>query len=232
MIGKWLATGLIGVVVANGLSDIGHCSIVEKLGDPFVTVDLNSGWEWLDWSHPETYGRSYDELAARMATPGDFLYGFRFASGSDVLSFTASAGVVVEPREGDAEHVDWAAAINLIQIWGGSDWIGTPANGYAGYGGNFIMRNSGVDSYPPSGYIWAYPLSDYPQQIANMRIWGDTTQTPPSVPVGGCYGYAVLRDMTGDIDPASVPEPSSLAVFLGLGGMGLIAAYRRRKQTA
>jgi len=30
----------------------------------------------------------------------------------------------------------------------------------------------------------------------------------------------------------AVPEPSTLATFLGLGGMGLIAAYRRRKRTA
>lgn len=42
----------------------------------------------------------------------------------------------------------------------------------------------------------------------------------------------VDRTYSANLSGQAVPEPSTLAMFFGLGGMGLIAASRRRKRTA
>ncbi len=209
---------------SNGLFSIANCTVITTPWNSSISVDLSTGMEWLDVS--ETIGMSYDALVARMTTEGDSLYGWRYASGSEVSSFMASAGVVAAGGEINPEDVDFGNAMDLIEIWGGTEW-GSPAKGYAGYGGNFIMADDGqcMYGYVPSGYLWAYPAGGLQiLDIANLRIGGvggviETVQS--NFPYGGCYGSALTRAGTGGTTP--VPEPSTL-LFLSSGIVALAGA--------
>jgi hypothetical protein len=70
----------------------------------------------------------------------------------------------------------------------------------------------------------------------HLSLWANLTPTTAQqfraefVQYGPSMGPRVL-ELDG-YSYATVPEPSTLAMFLGLGGMGMIGAWRRRKRTA
>ena len=68
----------------------------------------------------------------------------------------------------------------------------------------------------------------------NSGLFGDITATG-TFKFTGSGGSEIPRIWLslGDArTPAAVPEPGSLAALCGLGAMGLVAAWRRRKRTA
>jgi len=96
-----------------------------------------------------------------------------------------------------------------------------------------------------AGRIVVDGVFEYGQFIAGTDGVGVTYSVNSDVAVGSTVDFFIDAWMANDLsdsttftativgDPgATVPEPSTLAMFLGLGGMGLIAAYRRRKRAA
>jgi alpha-tubulin suppressor-like RCC1 family protein len=64
--------------------------------------------------------------------------------------------------------------------------------------------------------------------------WGHNHYGHLPVPTGNDFTAIAVGDghsLALKSDSSPVPEPSTLAMFLGLGGMGVIAAWRRRKRT-
>jgi MYXO-CTERM domain-containing protein len=75
----------------------------------------------------------------------------------------------------------------------------------------------------PSGSNWMSTLDDW---IDAGRIW-----------ISAPYGWSLVDDggytyIEGSYGSQAVPEPSTLVLWTGLGAVGLIAAWRRRKRAA
>lgn len=125
------------------------------------------------------------------------------------------------------------------------------------YVGENLFVNGGLwGGYHPTDTItlWGNPILvtlDYENSVLNVDLrdltTGGTYTTTYAVSIenllgadtayigftGGDWNAGMTQTISNfSFTSGTVPEPSTLAMFLGLGGMGLIAAYRRRKRSA
>jgi hypothetical protein len=125
-------------------------------------------------------------------------------------------------------------------------WIGlTDDEAYGGY------ESFGLPDFRVAGWVWVTgELVDFTAWGSFYRSSGEFVEEPNNDNGNEDYalmhryisaGYAPWNDQTSyhtqpyiveyDIEPNPIPEPSTLAIWGVLGGLGLIGARRRRKRS-
>jgi hypothetical protein len=106
-----------------------------------------------------------------------------------------------------------------------------------GAGQSFLVYNNPYTSYPPYGDEFAYWGAISAITPTGLQVntngwqdwWTDGTGTPPWNNIGPAPSFATGSSW---LIAKAAPEPSAVVALSGLGAIGLIAAWRRRKRTA
>ena len=187
-------------------------------GDSKLTVDTNSGLEWLDLT--ETAGLSMNEILA--GTGGFASMGFRYATTTEVSGLFAAAGIVDTSGNSVAENA--GPVIDLLLL------LGT----------TFEFVSSGGNNIFSSGYH--LPDSPSLSEATIASAFQLQSSGVPALNTENGLGSAVIgvsrsadRDFSEWFDgsylvreTAVVPVPAAIWLF-GSGVLGLIGIAKRKK---
>lgn len=171
-------------------------------GDNLITVDTNTGLEWLDIS--TTQNLSYNQMLPQFG-PGQAFEGWRYATPAEFQNLLDSYA----PR-GFGMDIYAAGLLNIMDHVGMSYVIGLP-------GDSFYRRAvSGLFDVPfglgrQLGGINIDTNGEYYTNVSSSSLWGSSTDT-----YAGNAGHWLVR---------AVPEPSTLLLLLG----GAFAMKRRSR---
>ena len=167
-----------------------------------ITVDPNTGLEWLDWT--ESTNWSFNDLANEFGSGGAFA-GWRHAAKEEVTELFLNAGTTL------GYHTPIDSAVLSLQSLLGITY----------QGGNFT---DSLGLYGPPNQSLDVPF-------ARFFVNSDTDQSFTSPEQGlspadfshSAYGHALVR--------SAVPEPSSLALLaVGLLGIGGYTSRKQRQR--
>ena len=115
-------------------------------GDGLLTIDSDTGLQWLDWSY--TNNRSYNDVFSQLGAGGEF-EGFRYATESEMRTLYENAGAVsIAPIDGtDAGNIP---ALNLLSSLLG-DTFATGSEAIYDLEGNASEQASSLGDWPFSG---------------------------------------------------------------------------------
>jgi acetyltransferase-like isoleucine patch superfamily enzyme len=85
-----------------------------SIGDGLITRDTDTGLDWLDVSY--TDNRSYNDVFSAINTPGNELYGWRYATLEEVEALWINAGI--DTSENDWTSINYQPATDLINLLG------------------------------------------------------------------------------------------------------------------
>jgi hypothetical protein len=198
--GRLRAAAICGALLATVvLIPAANASTLVDQGN--TTLDTNTGLQWLDVSL--TNDRAYTDVLANLSNPLDIVYGYRFATSSEVNQLFIDAGIT-------AYSCQCGLALEgLISLLGP-----TFAPGNYEYTKGFI----------------ADTISASYQVFATVQFeGGDSGYASPSD--GYLISY-LDQERVGNFLVASTPLPATLPLFAtGLGALGLLR-WRRKKATA
>jgi hypothetical protein len=175
-------------------------------GDGLLTIDSDTGLQWLDWSH--TVNRSYNDVSSQLGDGGEF-EGFRYATEAEMRTLYANAGAVfIAPIDGeDAGNIP--ALLLLNELFGRTYTNG----GEAIYGleGNQNEEASTLGDWPNSGASH-HMVSAYNEISGQIAIrWLNMNDESTA----DFLGHALVM----------VPAPGTIV----LGALGGLVAFRRRR---
>jgi hypothetical protein len=186
-------------------------------GDNLLVTDTATGLQWLNLT--QTANLSYNAVTGQLSST---FAGFSVASASDVATFFTDAGLVLNTASDDPTQ--FANATLLLTDWGTLYSVTNTDTS------TFFVSNSVAPGMQAWGELTYWP--PIPWQVAegadSISILG-SWQDPVSIPAdcsSPYYGTALIR--VASTQP--VPEPTTLTLWSGLGAMGLLAGWRRRKQ--
>ena len=184
-------------------------------GDGLLTFDTETGLEWLDWT--VTTGISYDDMPADLLTSPEYL-GFRYASLTDIETFFDNANLPNKgsPADPTVDPISWSGSGSQLQ----------PFFDLMGLLGETASSNPYTRTwawFPDFGRVnQLYISSNGTDAVASY-----TTTGPPKGYADTFHGHVLVRE-----DNAAVPEPTTLAIWSILGGIGLVIGHRRRIRKA
>ena len=198
--------------------------------DNLITRDTSSGLEWLDLT--VTRSLSFDTVSSRIATVGDELYGWRYASSSQLDTLLWNWGLIISSdhpipyRDGisyGAPDLNQSLTDDVINTLGDTRNLDLIENrifyedveAYSAYG--FL----GEQLRP--GEIWIANINDqdYRGYSGYDRV-ALHANTLPSFGGAGYVGSFLIRDTT------VVPIPAAVWLF-GSGLISLVGFARRKK---
>ncbi len=200
-----ISLALLGLSVSSANAAL--MSGDSTFGVDSITLDLDSGLEWLDLTY--SVDISFDDMTTYLSEVGNDFEGWRYASGQEVANFWTSGGGT-DPYDGSADQ--WVEGV--LGYWGHT----------AGKGTAYFLTS---DVYPckncPYVLHWYGMLADY----SNGTGAGSGTfyATPFSgttfgSTVSGTRGSALVRVTV-------VPVPAAIWLF-GTALIGLVG-YGKRK---
>jgi hypothetical protein len=173
-------------------------------GDGLLTIDSDTGLQWLDWSH--TVNRSYNDVSSQLGDGGEF-EGFRYATEAEMRTLYANAGAVfIAPIDGtDAGNIP--ALLLMSELFGRTYSAGAEA--IYGLEGNASEEQSALGDWPNSGAIhhMATAFQEEAGQIAVRWLNMNDESTADFL------GHALVM----------VPAPGTIV----LGALGGLIAFRR-----
>ncbi len=236
---KWISGGfkmkfgnkVMAAAVVAAMTGISAQATVIDQGD--ITLDQNTGYQWLDLSF--TVGQSYNYALG--IADSQFGGGWVVATSAEVLAFwTSATGITSWPGLTWTSGLDAATSTLGALVGYTYEFNYEYSPGLFNTGKQIIGYHSGlinVDetnagslglivnaNQPGQGYV-EYKSNYYGPygSAANRGTWlirGDNIR--PQAP-------------SGDIDPDAVPEPSTLGLFgAGFMSLGFIGYGRRRRQ--
>jgi len=224
MFGRKLGVGLAVVIVlalfllVNRLQGAVIEADWQTSGDNLAFYDTENNLEWLDFERAtyEDGTKSVNAMITELETGGVF-EGWRYASNAEFHAMLRSAGFT---DFGTANTANVNPAINLFSVSGGHIEIA----------GRYYRTWAYTSDWATAGTIRDARLFGLANLLYNaddpLTAGVDINYIPPKwdVNTGRQFmSHALVRSV--------VPEPTSLAMWAGLGVMGLIAV-RRRKRTA
>ncbi len=177
----------------------------EAAGDGLLTIDTETGLEWLDWT--ESTNISFIDMEGEFGAGGRF-EGWRHASEAEVL------GLLSKP-EINFTITNWGTDSSVMDDAGMS---ARSLFGYVGSTGSVQGSQFTYGIYTEQHAVYSHDLSSF--MIPQVGSLADRTDTFLSA----IRGHALVRNSSG----GAVPEPTSLVCWLGLGLVGL--TRRRRNQ--
>ena len=183
-----------------------------------TTKDSATNLEWLDVS--STFGQSYQDVLARLGNTSDSLYGYRYATGAEVQTLVADAGVVdasyFTSGLTSSEQINLYDFINLLGPYDTSSYGQTELGLYG-----VTADTGGAGQYYAGYYYYASSTVTYSGYVHYSSL-------PVTSPTSGQhYGSFLVRDV------AATPIPATLPLFAtGLGAFGLLGWRRKRKAAA
>jgi hypothetical protein len=126
-----LAAALGAAVLIAGAAEAALVSIDSEFGTDTVTLDTDTGLEWLDWSL--TTNRSFDDISSELGAGGEF-EGFRYATADEVATLWTNGGIVdittVPPVDftTDFTRANFAPAGQLVTLLGLTGQVPGPGN--------------------------------------------------------------------------------------------------------
>jgi MYXO-CTERM domain-containing protein len=175
-------------------------------GDNLLVTDTVTGLQWLNLR--QTAGMSYNDVTSDLSNT---FSGFTLASAFQVATFFADAAIEIDT----SFPGDYPPIVNLLEQWGITG---------VGLGPNYFswFMTTTFAPYYCRGVIWYSDWSCFasPWYSAAFSI---------NPAVGQSFiAFALYRPEPTGV----VPEPTTLLVWSGLGAMGLVAAWRRRRRAA
>ena len=175
-----------------------------------ITVDPNTGLEWLDWT--VSTNRSYDDVSSQFGVGGDF-EGWRHASQGEVIDLFSNAGITQFDNNIADDPYVWDLAAK----------IGDTGTSSLGGIASLAMTDTILSVVSGTRYIM---LLDVAGVLSNPRTAWVSTHNGESYPSYSYMGHALVRE-----SQSSVPEPSTLALLaVGLLGIGGYASRKRRQR--
>lgn len=161
----------------------------------------------------------------------------------DDLFVGAGEYVMLAAKRADIDSFDILAAATLAEVRTSTYLHQTHlANGAQWYYNGYSMGFAGEGDliYQDSADTWEYTIHQHLPWESDRLSWHtghDQTYTVPTVLESGWRsGVNVDLDSSEDWErfvltyaPDAVPEPTTLAIWSALGGLGMIAARRRRR---
>ena len=172
-------------------------------GTGSITLDTDTSLEWLDVTL--STNRTFEYVSSQFGTTGEFA-GFRHATNSEIARFWLDAGI---PDIGSSTFANIVPAQSLMDYIGSAsfqDGIGDGRQALAIGAGGYRSDLDGVVG---------------PKMIAIVGAFQWTNRSAATV------GHWLVRD---DVSAASVPEPTSVAMW-GIGVLGMMFAGHKRKHT-
>ena len=219
-----LIGGLVGLAIAglagsaNAAIILSHDSAFDFLGAPQdgqnITVDLDNGLEWLDWTL--TTSGSFNTVSALLG-PGNPLEGWRYATADEFNGLLLAGGISpadIDVRQLGPDPSEVLSVFSALGMTSGTRSIAAfdvPGQSFG------TIRLGGFLSANDSACTRGRFVVDVPNDptICYVQNWGPTYGN-------STVGVALVRDAL-----AVVPEPSSVALFLvALGGLGFMARRR------
>jgi hypothetical protein len=185
------------------------------IDDGSYTVDTNTGLQWLDVS--TTFNQSYNQVLSELSNPNSALYGYRYATTTDIAGLIQDAGVTTTlPCNPCGPAME-----TLTNILG-------PSISYGGGDASTVaVIGRTADLYAPgSHYIAAiYYATDYYAELTTSVIQLHNGQLNDGLSYNPTWGSFLVRS-----SPAATPLPAALPLFAtGLGMMGLLGWRRKRR---
>ena len=192
-----------------------YAALVEVPGDPTLTLDEETGLQWLDLT--ETDNLSYDFVVSQLGLGGQF-EGFRYATTAEVSTLYDHAGLV--QGFNIAEGVNDAAINDLLALLGTTQ-DDNSTTGSIGFTGDSIVVDGNVRQL-----VGRFEINYDPDKFAIDPL------ITSEVVVGSTDLPGVSRDpsKTGNDFGSflvAVPVPSAVWLF-GSGLLGLVGIARRR----
>lgn len=205
---KTTRVGLSMVLTVVALTASGANAALIDQG--LTTLDTDTNLEWLDVT--ETTNLSYDEVSARLLDTGDSLFGYRYATTTEVGTFFTNGGML--NIVGNNFPFDFAAAQALVGL------LGNTSTG----SGTF---SHGLADYVPGEFLFADPatqasLSQVSFNASFSTGFADASGSGRSLNTSDAEtGSFLVREAN-----ISVSEPGAAALF-GLGLLSFGLARRR-----
>ena len=177
--------------------------------DNLLVTDTVTGLQWLNLT--QTAGMSYNNVTSDLSTT---FSGFTLASADQVATFFADAGITIDT----SFPGDYPPIVNLLTQWGITGVGAGP--GYF----SWFMTTDFAPNYC-RGVIWFSPNPGYSSYASPW--YSAAFLIDPAV------GHSIIAFALYRPEPTGVvPEPASLIVWSGLGAVGLVVAWRKRKRQA
>ena len=185
--------------------------LVAGSGDGLITLDSDSGLEWLDVT--ETLGQSFIEVEAGLTDSSKVQFGFSYANGLQLTELFTNAGIVdfINPVTGNL-----VAASNLINLLGCTSVCTSTAS----------LQQGIYDGDPSSNNYIVGKVAIFPGNgLGEVDLFDFQALRTLSFPEVGSYLFR-------QAPLSSVPLPTALPLFgTGLALMGFIG-WRRKRQVA
>lgn len=166
--------------------------------DNLLTLDTDSGLEWLDWAY--TVDRSYDDIASRFGMGGEF-EGFRHATLDELSALYTNTGFNF-PTNSDASNIP--LAVNFV------DLFGQTFSTTNGLGTEAIYNNPGA----ATDTFWVTAVNQLNGQVLPELF------EFPSRSSAEFVGNAIVRTSV-------IPIPAAIWLF-GSAALGLIIYSRKK----
>lgn len=177
-----------------------------------VTRDTDTGLEWLDLT--SSTGRSYDQVSVEFSVGGDFA-GWRYGTESELNQlFFSSADIPVGPHSPHGKLSDLQSLVGITDVANSVSFglydDSTDGTEAEVVGSATLIIGVGGDGSLAEAFIIADDLPPS-EPDSSTGSWLVRVPAPPGGPI---------------------PEPTTLAIWSVLGGIGLVVGHRRRKRKA
>jgi hypothetical protein len=178
----------------------------QNAGDGLLTIDSDTGLQWLDWSY--TANRSYNDVSSLLGDGSEF-EGFRYATEAEMRTLYTNAGAVFIAQIDGSDLGNIPALELLVDLFGETFAGGSEA--IYGLEGNASEEASALGDFPNSGasHHMASAFLVETGQIA-VRWLNMNDESTASF-----LGHALVM----------VPAPGTVL----LGALGGLIAFRRRR---
>ena len=200
-----------------------HAALVSQdsaFGTDTITVDTDTGLEWLDWDL--TAGLSFDEVVVQLAAGGTY-EGFRFATNDEVATLWVNAGIIDIVTEGpvdvanDFTRANFLPARDLIELLG-----------FTGLGGNLAEATTA----DPGAQAGTQTVAELQLCVGGPCVAAGAVRNSALASLGpndqpadegrSIIGAALVRDT------AVVPVPGAL--WLALSGLLVVSRFRASRR--
>lgn len=182
-----------------------------------VTSDTATGLEWLDVT--QSQGLSYDSVSSQFGI-GDAFESFRYATRAEVDQLFRNAGFGA--TDGIFRTADFTVAQDFMNLVGVTS-ASARGDAVLGITGDLIGSNS------RQVFTVAFEVPPFQNPSAGYAIGLDSAGSSLvlSNQDASFRGSWLVRQTA-----ANIPEPTTLAIWSVLGGIGLAVGHRRRRRKA